>query len=91
MPNYDFSCENCGVFEQRLSLDRVREATPCPTCGEPACRVYSMPGVSVNSGTQKARLLNEKGAEPKVVRNLAHGAAKPKPVRVGGRPCQINH
>ncbi len=92
MPNYDFSCETCGVFEQHLRLDEVSGSTLCPTCGESALRVYSMPGVIATSGTQKkARLLNEKGAEPKVVRKPADGGANPKPVRVGGRPWQINH
>ena len=92
MPNYEFSCETCGVFEQRLRLDEVSGATPCPACGEPAPRAYSMPGVAVKSGVQKkARLLNEKGAGPKVVREPDSGNPAPKPVRVGGRPWQINH
>lgn len=89
MPNYDFSCETCGAFKRRLGFDEVDESASCPICGEPARRVYSMPGVS--SGTRKkARLLNEKGAEPKVVRRPT-GNADPKPRRVGGRPWQINH
>lgn len=92
MPNYDFSCETCGVFEQRLRLDEAGEASPCPNCGEPSRRVYSMPAVSSTSGSRKkAQILNEKGAEPKVVRQPATGNAKPRPKRVGGRPWQINH
>ncbi len=92
MPNYDFSCETCGVFEQCLRPYEDREAVPCPTCGEPALRTYSMPGVAVKSRFQKkARLLNEKGAEPQVVRKLASGDTAKKPVRVDGRPWQINH
>ena len=92
MPNYEFSCETCGAFEQRLSFAEVGGVTLCPTCGESARRVYSMPGVAVDSGSRKkVRLLNEKGAEPKVVRNLSDGNADPKPRRVGGRPWQINH
>ena len=92
MPNYEFSCGTCGVFEQRLRLDEVCGAAPCPTCGEPALCAYSMPGVAVKSGAQKkARLLNEKGAEPQVVRKPASGNPARKPVRVDGRPWQINH
>lgn len=92
MPNYDFHCGTCGAFEQRLRLDEVGGSTACPNCGESAGRVYSMPAVSSASGSRKkARFLNEKSAEPKVVRDSASGNVKPKPVRVGGRPWQINH
>ena len=92
MPNYEFSCKTCGAFEQRLRPYEDRGSVPCPTCDEPALRAYSMPGVAVKSGAQKkARLLNEKGAEPQVVRKPASGDPVPKPVRVGGRPWQINH
>ena len=91
MPNYEFSCKTCGTFEQRLSFAEVSGSAPCPVCGESAGRVYSMPGISSTSGSQReARLLNERGAEPKVVRNT-DGDTVPKPVRVGGRPWQINH
>ena len=91
MPNYEFSCKICGTFEQYLSFAEASGSAACPVCGESSGRIYSMPGTSSTSGPQKkARLLNEQGAEPKVVRNPA-GDTAPKPVRVGGRPWQINH
>lgn len=92
MPAYEFRCGECGPFELLGSFSQAREGAYCPECGEPARRVYSMPGVVSISGVQKkARLLNERGAEPKVLKNPANDTAAPKPVRVGGRPWQINH
>lgn len=92
MPAYDFLCEDCGSFDLILSFLEAGESAACPGCGSAARRVYSMPGViSTSRAREKIRLLNERGAEPRVNKGPATGNAAPKPSRVGGRPWQINH
>lgn len=92
MPNYQFLCEDCGPLDLLLSFSEVGEYAKCPDCGLDARRVYSMPGVLSTSGSQKkARLLNEQGAEPKVIQSPATGNVSQRTTRVGGRPWQINH
>lgn len=92
MPSYEFLCEDCGPLELLMSFSEVGEYSKCSGCGSDARRVYSMPGVlSTNRHQKKARLLNEKEAEPKVLKTLAREAVARKPVQVGGRPWQINH
>lgn len=40
MPRYDFSCEECGVFERFCSVDS-RDRQVCPTCAGPVKRHIS--------------------------------------------------
>ncbi|WP_166395420.1 FmdB family zinc ribbon protein [Rubrobacter marinus] len=91
MPLYEFCCEACGPFEKFLSFGEAGGSRGCPACGAEAPRVYSMPGVvSVSAAERKARLINERGSEPKVVKKTGE-AARPGPARGGGRPWQIGH
>lgn len=43
MARYDFRCEAHGVFEHVCGMTEVEETTPCPTCGEPARRIFAPP------------------------------------------------
>lgn len=36
---YEFGCDKCGRFSRREKLSA--KSTPCPTCGNPAHRLYS--------------------------------------------------
>lgn len=91
VPYYEFCCEACGPFERLLGLGEAGESTSCPGCSSPARRAYSMPNVaSVSRETKKARLLNEKGSEPKLTKKPEPGAGSPRLVR-GGRPWQVGH
>lgn len=40
MPNYDYRCPKCGVFEmeQKITAPPLEK---CPTCGEPVRRLIS--------------------------------------------------
>ena len=42
MPNYDYSCENCGTVEAFAHMDDI--FIECPKCGKaPAKRLFSPP------------------------------------------------
>lgn len=91
MPLYEFLCESCGAFERRRPFGEANDPMPCPGCEENARRVYSAPGViSTSAAQKKARGLNERGTEPKLVKRREGGKPRP-PQPVRGRPWQIGH
>lgn len=68
MPVYEFRCEDCGPFEQRRSFVEAGDPMTCPSCGEGARRVYSMPATkNVPAALSDAMHRVEKSAhEPEV-------------------------
>ncbi|CAA9435963.1 MAG: hypothetical protein AVDCRST_MAG78-2035 [uncultured Rubrobacteraceae bacterium] len=75
MPIYEFLCEDCGPFEQRRSFAEVGGPMRCPSCGEEARRVYSMPATkNVPAALSSAMHRAEKSAhEPEVARQPVGG------------------
>ncbi len=41
MPLYEFRCLQCGPFELRRDMQDVADTEVCPSCDQPARRVYS--------------------------------------------------
>ena len=76
MPVYEFRCEDCGPFEQRRSFVEAGDPITCPSCGEGARRVYSMPATkNVPAALSNAMNRVEKSThEPEVVRRPEGGA-----------------
>ncbi len=92
MPYYEFLCEACGPFERLLGLGEAGDSTSCPGCRATSRRVYSVPGVvSVSRETKKARLLNEKGSEPKLAKKPEREPGTGSRLVRGGRPWQVGH
>ena len=94
MPIYDFVCEDCGVFERRRSFAEAGVPAACPSCGEEARRVYSMPNTRrVPAGLSKAMDRSEKSAyEPEVMSRPVGGASPRKSHGHGhGRPWALGH
>ena len=75
MPTYDFLCEGCGPFEQRRSFAEAGNPMACPSCGEEARRVYSMPATRrMPASLSNAMYRAEKSAhEPEVMRRPEGG------------------
>lgn len=74
MPVYEYSCYDCGVFEELVPLSRYAEPCDCPECGAESPRVLlSVPRLSVmSSSTRQAHETNERSADsPK--RTSTHG------------------
>jgi putative FmdB family regulatory protein len=75
VPKYEFLCEDCGPFEERRPFAEVGDPMMCPSCGEEARRVYSMPNLkTVSTALSNAMNRVEKSAhEPKVARQAEGG------------------
>ncbi|QDX91751.1 zinc ribbon domain-containing protein [Brevibacillus laterosporus] len=66
MPTYVFQCQDCGPFEETMSMNRVTEIIDCPFCTNEAIRLYTPPGLITSSAVLRQRV--EQSALPKVVR-----------------------
>jgi len=75
MPIYEFVCEGCGPFEQRRSFAEAGDPMSCPSCGNEAQRVFSIPNTrSMPVALSGAMNRAEKSAhEPAVMRKPADG------------------
>ncbi|MBD7995825.1 zinc ribbon domain-containing protein [Arthrobacter sp. Sa2CUA1] len=83
MPLYAYRCPEGRDFEIQAPMGQIREAVPCPDCGQPAARKFTAPHLSRSSSS--AYKLIESSArsasEPAVV--TSPGAASGAP-RGGG-------
>ncbi len=94
MPNYEFLCEDCGSFEERRSLAEADDPMMCPSCGEEARRIYSMPNSRrVPTALSNAMHRAEKSAhEPEMVRHPAGRTLPGKKYQPSnGGHCVHNH
>jgi putative FmdB family regulatory protein len=86
MPLYEFKCEDCGVFDQWRSLSESSAPAHCPSCEEPARRIFSAP--MLLSGSLRVKRENP---EPQLVKR----DRDPEPARAkshaNGRPWMISH
>jgi putative FmdB family regulatory protein len=75
VPVYEFLCRECGPFEQQRSFAEAGNPMRCPSCGEAARRVYSIPATkNVPAAFSSAMHRAEKSADqPEVVRRPAGG------------------
>ncbi|MEM6309816.1 MAG: zinc ribbon domain-containing protein [Pseudomonadota bacterium] len=74
MPVYEYSCRDCGIFEEMRPMRQFSEPCDCPTCGTASPRVMlSVPAFSsVSSAHRKSHEINERSADsPK--RTSTHG------------------
>lgn len=44
MPNYEFECPKCGIFEKVLKMAHSKEPQECPTCGGDTKKLISRTG-----------------------------------------------
>jgi putative FmdB family regulatory protein len=84
MPLYEYRCTtDCGIFEEWRSLAEVSQPSHCPTCNQPAKRIFSPPALL--SGSLR---LKQENLEPQLIKR----DLEPKQARVkshGGRPWMI--
>lgn len=90
MPLYEYQCEACGQFEQWRTMAEVSNPMLCPTCEAPAKRIYSPPGIMLNSSL---RLKKSQSLEPKLVDKSRDREPAPRRYQSHdhGRPWMINH
>lgn len=101
MPTYVFHCQDCGLFEETMSMKHATEIIDCPFCTKDTVRLYTRPGLITSSGALRQRI--EQSAIPKVIRreqstthscrhsypsHFPTGVPAPAPAK---RPWQISH
>ena len=50
MPLYEFRCPHCGPFDLRRDMQAVPAAAVCPSCDQPARRIFSVAEFRPRSG-----------------------------------------
>src|SRR5919204_5439840 len=40
---YEYRCDDCGGFEQRMPMGTATASAACPRCGRDAKRIFSVP------------------------------------------------
>ncbi|QKD84634.1 zinc ribbon domain-containing protein [Thermoleptolyngbya sichuanensis A183] len=86
MPLYEFRCPECGVFDQWRSLDERNLPAECPTCQQPAQRIFSPPAIL--SGSLR---LKQEAKEPKLIQRTEERSPPRVKNHTGGRPWMISH
>lgn len=69
MPLYNYTCDQCGPFEQWQSMSQSSAPNNCIQCGASSERAVSTPALALMPATQRlAHSRNEKSADrPEVV------------------------
>ncbi|HEX2156168.1 MAG TPA: zinc ribbon domain-containing protein [Actinomycetes bacterium] len=72
MATYEYRCEDCGGFEQRMAMGTATASAACPTCGRDAQRVFSVPMTSRTPRPLATMLAREEASRdyPEVVDRL---------------------
>ena len=88
MPLYEFKCNQCGVFDQWRSMAESSYPAHCPSCMEPAKRLFSAP--MLLTGT--LRLSKTANPEPQLVQRPSAEPIRAKAQsHPEGRPWMISH
>jgi putative FmdB family regulatory protein len=85
VPLYEFRCTDCGPFDLRRDMDDAAPAAPCPSCAQPAQRVYTVSGGRPLTGPlrgadrlDRARVDRARSGEP-VITGPPSGRRFPRP------------
>ncbi|MEZ5077509.1 MAG: FmdB family zinc ribbon protein [Solirubrobacterales bacterium] len=91
MVTYEFSCADCGAFEERRSMAAAAEPASCPRCGRLAGRRFgSFHAAAVPAASRRARSREERNGEAPE-RVAAKPAVPPHRHRARSRPWAIGH
>jgi putative FmdB family regulatory protein len=85
VPLYEFRCPDCGPFDLRRDMQDATDTATCPSCAQPARRVYSVPAFSRSTGPlrdatkdDRARVDRARSGEP-VITGPPAGRRLPRP------------
>lgn len=89
MPLYAYKCDDCGPFDTWRKMAEVGQPMACPDCEAIAIRVFTAPGINLNSGSLFKQVAS---SEPRLVKRQGE-PAKPQPQspRQGSRPWMLGH
>jgi putative FmdB family regulatory protein len=86
MPLYEFRCLDCGEFDVWRSMAEASMPLHCPTCQQPAKRLFSAPAVSLNVGHFSSR-----NPDPLIVQRVQEPKQPQYSRPASGRPWMISH
>ncbi|NHA41978.1 FmdB family zinc ribbon protein [Staphylococcus schleiferi] len=66
MPNYSYTCTNCGTFTIRQHISEQHETASCPSCQQIAKREFLAFQTYKMDANVKQRI--EKGQQPRLVK-----------------------
>jgi putative FmdB family regulatory protein len=85
VPLYEFRCPRCGPFDLRCDMQDAAQAAPCPSCAQPAERIYTVSGGRSSTGPlrgadklDRARVDRARSGEP-VITGSPSGRRFPRP------------
>jgi putative FmdB family regulatory protein len=85
VPLYEFRCQSCGPFDLRRDMQNAADIARCPSCDQPARRVYSVAQSRPSSGplrdatkVDRARVDRARSGEP-VLTGPPSGRRFPRP------------
>jgi putative FmdB family regulatory protein len=69
---YDYRCDDCGCFEQRMPMGTATATVACPSCGQDAKRIFAVPMTYRMSKPLASILAREEASrdDPQVVDRL---------------------
>ncbi|QHW37740.1 zinc ribbon domain-containing protein [Staphylococcus ursi] len=88
MPNYSYTCTNCGTFTIRQRISERHETAPCPSCQQIAKREFVPFQTYKMDGRVKQRI--EKGQQPRLVKKEDLPKKPPRAPQVT-RPWMAGH
>jgi putative FmdB family regulatory protein len=89
MPLYEFKCDTCDVFDQWRTMAESSHPAYCPSCQEPAKRLFSAP-MLLNGSLRPSKKANP---DPKLVQrsNLEPVSTPRVRSHSEGRPWMLSH
>jgi putative FmdB family regulatory protein len=93
MPLYAFTCDRCGPFDARRPMAEAGSALACPSCGSPARRSFTPPGLSrMRAPLRDARDREERSAHaPDLVAAPSGGPLPSAHRHAHGPPWALGH
>ncbi|MDK3706495.1 zinc ribbon domain-containing protein [Staphylococcus pseudintermedius] len=88
MPNYSYTCRNCGTFTIRQNISEQHETVPCPSCHQIAKREFLPFQTYKMDHRVKQRI--EKGQQPRLDKREALPKKPPRAPQVT-RPWMAGH
>jgi putative FmdB family regulatory protein len=71
VPVYEFRCADCGPFDLRRDMQDAADTAACPSCDQPARRVYAVSACRRSTGplrdatkADRARVDRSRSGEP---------------------------
>lgn len=86
MPLYEFRCDKCGCFDVWRAMAESSNPAYCPSCQEPANRIFSPPALLSSS-----LRLKKENSDPQLVKRDTEPVQSKLKSHAHGRPWMLGH